>query len=55
MNKKATLKGVIPPIGTPLTDGHGVDELGLRRLVPFLLDTRVHGIISEYAACGCAE
>jgi 4-hydroxy-tetrahydrodipicolinate synthase len=38
------LRGVIPPIATPLTGEEKVDEPGMRRLVEHLLEGGVHGI-----------
>jgi 4-hydroxy-tetrahydrodipicolinate synthase len=38
------LKGIVPPIGTPLTFDERVDTEGLRRLVRYLLEAGVHGI-----------
>lgn len=38
------LKGIVPPIATPLTADESVDEHGLRRLVRYLLEAGVHGI-----------
>jgi len=40
------LKGVIPPIATPLTAEEKVDEQGMRRLVSHLLTGGVHGIFA---------
>jgi 4-hydroxy-tetrahydrodipicolinate synthase len=47
MERRATLHGVIPPIGTPLAEGDRVDEPSLRRLVRYLLDARVHGFLAN--------
>ncbi len=38
------LKGVIPPIATPLTPSEEVDVAGMRRLVDYLLGAGVHGL-----------
>lgn len=48
------ISGIIPPIGTPLTDGDRVDEAGLRRLVRYLLDGGVHGIFANGTMGGFA-
>lgn len=40
------LRGVVPPIATPLTVEEKVDEPGLRRLVQHLLEGGVHGIFA---------
>ncbi|MBK9166153.1 MAG: dihydrodipicolinate synthase family protein [Bryobacterales bacterium] len=48
------LRGVVPPIGTPLTDGDRVDEPGLRRLARYLLDAKVHGIFANGSMGGFA-
>jgi len=45
MNMK--LKGIVPPIGTPLTHDERVDETGLRTLVRYLLNAGVHGIFAN--------
>ena len=49
-----TLKGIIPPIGTPLTADERVDEKGLRRLVRYLLAAGVHGIFANGTMSGFA-
>lgn len=46
------LKGIVPPIGTPLTSDERVDENGLRRLVQYLLAAGVHGIFAN-GTMGC--
>src|SRR5689334_9526802 len=38
------LRGIIPPIGTPLTHDERVDTAGMRRLVRYLLDAGVDSI-----------
>ena len=38
------LKGVIPPIVTPLIDRDTIDQAGLQRLIDHVLDGGVHGI-----------
>jgi dihydrodipicolinate synthase/N-acetylneuraminate lyase len=38
------LKGIIPPIGTPLTSDERVDEPAMRRLVNYLIHSGVDGI-----------
>lgn len=38
------LKGIVPPVGTPLTFDERVDADGLRRLVRYLLEAGVHGV-----------
>ncbi len=48
------LSGVIPPIGTPLTDGDRVDEAGLRRLGRYLLGAGVHAIFANGSMGGFA-
>lgn len=48
------LRGVIPPIGTPLLDGDYVDEVGLRRLTRYLLNSGVHGILANGTMGGFA-
>ena len=39
-----SLRGIIPPIATPLDSRERVDEPGLRRLVDYLLRAGVHGV-----------
>jgi len=46
------LKGIVPPIGTPLTAQERVDEKGLRNLVRYLIDGGVHGIFVN-GTMGC--
>jgi 4-hydroxy-tetrahydrodipicolinate synthase len=48
------LKGVVPPIGTPLTEGDCVDEAGLRRLTRYLVDAGVSGILANGTMGGFA-
>ena len=48
------LRGVVPPIGTPLTDDDRVDEAGLRRLNRYLLSAGVHGIFANGSMGGFA-
>jgi 4-hydroxy-tetrahydrodipicolinate synthase len=50
----STLAGVIPPIGTPVTDGDQVDEAGLRRLTRYLLSAGVDGIFANGSMGGFA-
>jgi predicted O-methyltransferase YrrM len=38
------LRGILPPILTPLTDQEEIDLLSLRRLIEYVLDGGVHGI-----------
>jgi 4-hydroxy-tetrahydrodipicolinate synthase len=38
------LRGIFPPILTPLRDDESIDHTSLRRLVSYLLDQGVHGI-----------
>jgi 4-hydroxy-tetrahydrodipicolinate synthase len=38
------LKGIIPPIGTPITSDERVDEPAMRRLVNYLINNGVNGI-----------
>ena len=46
------LKGIVPPIGTPITSDERVDEKGLRNLVRYLLESGVHGIFAN-GTMGC--
>ena len=46
------LKGIIPPIGTPVTGDELVDETGLRSLVRYLIEGGVHGIFAN-GTMGC--
>ena len=48
------LSGVVPPIGTPLTDGDRVDEPGLRRLTKYLVDAGVSAILANGTMGGFA-
>lgn len=48
------LKGIVPPIGTPVTTDEKVDEKGLRNLVRYLLDAGVHGIFANGTMGCCA-
>ena len=48
------LSGVVPPIGTPLTDGDRVDEAGLRRLNRYLIDAGVHALLANGSMGGFA-
>lgn len=49
-----TLRGVVPPIGTPLLEGDSVDIAGLRRLVDYLLAAGVHGLLANGTMGGFA-
>jgi dihydrodipicolinate synthase/N-acetylneuraminate lyase len=48
------LKGVVPPIGTPLMEGDRVDETGLRRLSRYLVEAGVNGILANGSMGGFA-
>lgn len=48
------LSGVVPPIGTPVTDKDRVDEKGLRRLTRYLVDAGVDGILANGTMGGFA-
>jgi len=48
------LRGVIPPVGTPLLDGDTVDVAGLRRLNRYLLGAGVNAIFSNGSMSGFA-
>lgn len=48
------LRGVIVPAVTPLNEDHGLDENGLKRIVEFLLDNKVHGIFANGSMGGFA-
>src|SRR5689334_9626693 len=48
------LAGVIPPIGTPILKGEGIDEAGLRRLTRYLVDAGVNGILANGTMGGFA-
>jgi 4-hydroxy-tetrahydrodipicolinate synthase len=52
--KNHKLAGVVPPIGTPMTDGERVDEAGLRRLVRYLIDAGVNGLLANGTMGGFA-
>ena len=41
---KGKLKGVIVPLGTPLTSDERIDEKGMRKLTRYVLDGGVHGV-----------
>lgn len=40
------IRGIIPPIVTPVTEGEGLDEAGLRKLVDFVVDGGCSGILA---------
>ena len=44
MPAMTTLSGIIPPLATPLSDERRIDEAGLRGLVRYVLDARVHAL-----------
>lgn len=44
MHSPAALKGVVPPVVTPLTIDEQVDHASLRRLIKWLLQRGVHGL-----------
>jgi len=46
------LRGIVPPIGTPITADERIDEKGLRKLVRYLLESGVHGIFAN-GTMGC--
>jgi len=48
------LSGVVPPIGTPLTDGDRVDEAALRRLTQYLVKAGVSAILANGTMGGFA-
>ena len=48
------LQGVVPPIGTPLTEDDKVDVVGLKRLVTYIVDAGVHGILANGTMGGFA-
>lgn len=50
----AKLSGVVPPIGTPVNDHDQVDERSLRRLVRYLVDAGVNGILANGTMGGFA-
>ena len=41
---KGRVKGIFPPIASPLTETEAFDEQGMRRLVQYLLESGVHGL-----------
>ncbi|MCP3966032.1 MAG: dihydrodipicolinate synthase family protein [Lentisphaerae bacterium] len=43
-NSKLVLKGVIPPLVTPLLSENRIDRVGLERLVEHVIDGGVHGL-----------
>ena len=47
MVQSQKIRGVIPPVGTPLTDVDRVDEAALRRLTRHLLNAGVNGIFAN--------
>jgi 4-hydroxy-tetrahydrodipicolinate synthase len=49
-----SLRGVVVPVGTPLTDGDRVDVGGLRRLTAYLIDAGVHGLFANGSMSGFA-
>lgn len=44
MLKIEDLKGVIPPIITPVDENENVDEIGLRRVIDYVIEGGVHGV-----------
>lgn len=50
----AKLSGVVPPIGTPVTGDDRVDEPSLRRLVRYLVDAGIDGILANGTMGGFA-
>lgn len=40
------IRGVIPPIVTPVDDEERLDEQGLRRIVDHVIEGGVHGILA---------
>ena len=48
------LHGVVPPIGTPLTQSDDVDVAGLERLVTYILEAGAHGILANGTMGGFA-
>src|SRR5215469_2238565 len=46
--------GVVPPIGTPITQDNAVDERSLRRLTRYVLDAGVNGILANGTMGGFA-
>ena len=51
---KRTVSGVIPPVGTPLTDHDRVDGAALRRLTRYLVSAGVHGLLANGTMGGFA-
>jgi 4-hydroxy-tetrahydrodipicolinate synthase len=49
-----SLRGVVPPIGTPVKDGDLVDESSLRKLTRYLVDAGVNGILANGTMGGFA-
>lgn len=49
-----SLRGVVPPIGTPLNDRDLVDEKSLRKLTRYLVDAGVNGILANGTMGGFA-
>ncbi|MFV0390034.1 MAG: dihydrodipicolinate synthase family protein [Pyrinomonadaceae bacterium] len=47
------LKGMVPPIGTPINEDETVDENGLRKLVNYLIDGGVDGVFVN-GSMGCS-
>ena len=39
-----SIRGVVPPIATPINEDESVDEKGMRRLVNFLIEGGAHGL-----------
>lgn len=54
MPHNGKLKGVVVPVVTPLNEERSIDEPGLKRLVSFLLDCKVHGIFANGSMGGFA-
>ena len=46
--------GVVPPIGTPVTEDDRVDEPSLRRLARYVVDAGVNGILANGTMGGFA-
>lgn len=44
---KDKLKGVVLPAAVPLNEDHSVDNVGLRRLISFLIEAGVHGLFAN--------
>ena len=49
-----SLRGVVPPIGTPVNDGDLVHEPSLRKLTRYLVDAGVNGILANGTMGGFA-